>query len=123
MKFPENLNDMYKLTKNTLWGSLCSQCDHKEVCKYLDESKDKCENFKERMNYRLHRSINEMFEPIFKWMQFHYPAGGVTFYVEHNRAQMHLDYNVTVFDKSISNFSIQPVVSKSEKTEEEKLEE
>lgn len=102
MELPEDFDEVYKTMKNVLWGSLCSQCDHKDVCRYFDESKDKCDNFKERMNYKLHRSINEMFQPIFDWMKFHYPAGGVTFYVENNKAQMHLDYNVAVFDKSLS---------------------
>lgn len=120
MELPENFDEMCKTMKNALWGSLCSQCEHKEVCKYYDESKDKCENFKERMNYKLHRSIEEMFVPIFKWMQFHYPAGNVTFYVEPRRAQMHLDYNVAVYDKSLLNY--QPIQIREKPDREKKQE-
>lgn len=76
----------------------CGFCAHKNVCKHADEMPERCENFKTEPNYKIHGNIDQLFQPIFKWIQFHYPAGGVCFYVDHDTAKMKIDHGPYIFD-------------------------
>lgn len=95
----ETIKNMINLAFGT--RSMCNECVHKQVCKFADDSREKCHDYKHELNYRRYADIYQMFQPIFDWMKYHYPAGGVTFYVENNKAQMHLNYGVSAYSNEI----------------------
>ena len=64
-----------------------------------------CNFYQYRANPKRHGDISEFFYPIFEWIQFHYPSGGVTFIVDHDEAKMQLEYGVSVFSKRIQDGS------------------
>lgn len=96
----------------------CGACVHKDVCKYTKERPEKCEEFKANLNYKAHASIDQLFQPIFKWIQYHYPAGGVCFYVESDTAKMKIDHGPYVFDDKYKNCALTGFNSPAHKTEE-----
>ena len=58
-------------------------------------------------NYTVYNSVYDLFQPIFNWLQCHYPAGEVKFIVDKNSAEMIQKYGVMVLDKSL----IKPTVN------------
>lgn len=106
MNTPKNTDEIIKMLRETPWFSICAGCVHSDVCKHTEEvkkknAKDGCEHFKQRLDPERYWTINEMFEPIFQWMQHHYPAGGVSFHVDHNSAKMMQEHGVSVYSKDI----------------------
>ena len=84
---------------------MCKECKHKKVCKNREEfekSLDVCEDFENARNYEMYGNIYDMFQPIFDWLQKHYPSGDVFFIVKPTSAQMHQEYKVCAFDKKIT---------------------
>lgn len=82
----------------------CKFCDHKNVCKKINEKREEdCKNFIESPNYKNYSDINRFFEPIFEWMSYHYPSEGIVFIVNKDIAQMHLPYGASVVSKRLMN--------------------
>lgn len=96
----------------------CNSCVHKSVCKYEDKKREKCENYRAEISYTVHGNIDALFQPIFKWIQHHYPSGGVSFYVENDTAKMKIDHGPYVFDDKYKNCSLNGFNSSSPKSEE-----
>lgn len=80
---------------------LCPSCAHKDVCKKADEPARECNDFMSATGYQQYGSINHFFQPIFDWIQYHYPAGEVKFIVDYNSAKMMIEHGPFVVDKSI----------------------
>ena len=59
-------------------------------------------------NYTVYNSVYDLFQPIFNWLQCHYPAGEVKFIVDKNSAEMIQKYGVMVLDKSL----MKPIVNR-----------
>lgn len=85
----------------------CNACVHKNVCNKSKDMPEKCEDYKFELNYKVHGHIDQLFQPIFKWMQFHYPSGGVYFYVESDTAKMRIDHGPYIFDDKYKNCALQ----------------
>lgn len=102
----------------------CRSCVHEHVCKRADENRIKCDDYKQKISYMVHRNIDQLFQPIFKWIQHHYPSGGVSFLVDSKTAKMKIDYGPYVFDDSLKNCALSgfnspvPMVSKADAKEE-----
>lgn len=107
MKFTDENMEKLKDVMGVVFAPrpVCFDCAHKDVCKNADENPETCEAHKRDLDYTCYNSINEMFQPIFDWMKYHYPAGGITFHVEQGKAQMNIEHRVTVFDKMFCNLS------------------
>lgn len=80
---------------------LCLNCEHKAVCKKIDEPAKECKEFMDANTYQRYSSIDHFFQPIFDWIQYHYPAGEVKFILDHNSAKMMIEHGPFVVDKSI----------------------
>lgn len=91
-------NAFYK-SKQTF---LCANCTHKKVCKKIDDEGDKCEDFLSDSTYKSYPSIYNMFQPIFDWLNFHYPHGELKFIVDSNSAYMYQEHGPSIFSKSLS---------------------
>lgn len=82
---------------------LCRQCKHKEVCKKIDEPEARCEHFLDSATHKAYASIYSMFQPVFDWLAFHYPAGGVKFIVDQTSAKMYQEHGPAAFSKEITD--------------------
>lgn len=103
MDYHNSQKEFVNKMMDALWAapSMCDTCNHKAVCKYTEENREKCDDYKHDPDYRRHGDIQELFQPIFDWMQRHYPAGGVSFYVDSISAKMQLDYGAKAFNKRV----------------------
>ena len=95
----------------------CNACVHKNVCKRIEERPEQCENYNFEVNYKIHSHIDQLFQPIFKWIQHHYPSGGVCFYVDESTAKMKIDHGPYVFEDKYKTCSLQAFNSQMQKTE------
>lgn len=86
---------------------LCLNCEHRAVCKKIDEPAKECKEFMDATTYQRYSSINHFFQPVFDWIQYHYPAGEVKFIVDHNSAKMMIEHGPFVVDKTIASFNAQ----------------
>lgn len=85
--------------------SICPDCVKNDVCKIKDEPQNEmCPYFVNACNYKRYGNIYDMFQPIFDWLKFHYPAGEVYFWVDNNSAKMMQNYRVVAFSKEITGF-------------------
>ncbi len=104
----------------------CELCSHKNVCKKIDEKAEKCcEDYIQQASYKFYGNINDLFQPIFDWIQLHYPAGGVKFEVDRNSARMYLEYGPFVLsrnEKSLNALSCYPIGEKCEPREKKSAE-
>lgn len=94
---------------------MCKECSHKNVCKKRDEFEKTlniCEDFQNARNNEIYGNIYDMFQPIFDWLQKHYPSGEVFFIVKHRTAQMYQEYKVCAFDKQLKE-SVNEIAEKS----------
>lgn len=92
----------------------CNSCIHKEVCRKREEfeslesqsleeeKKQECKDFREDIDYKRYGNIYEIFQPIFKWLQMHYPHGEVKFLVDHSSALMLQEHGIAVYDKDLA---------------------
>lgn len=85
---------------------LCLHCQHKEVCKIIEEPDDKCAHFLNAGTYKVYGNIYTMFQPIFDWLNFHYPAGEVKFVVDRASAKMYQEHGPFVASKQLTDFSL-----------------
>ena len=86
---------------------MCKECKHKKVCKNREEferSLEVCEDFENARNYEMYGNIYDMFQPIFDWMQKHYPSGEMLFLVDSRSAKMVHEHKVMAFDKHLREF-------------------
>lgn len=95
---------------------LCSNCEHKDVCRKIDDPEEGCKDFMDATTYKQYASIYHFFQPIFDWIKFHYPAGEVKFLVDQNSARMLIEHGPFVVSKELKEF---PSLS-MEKGEEER---
>lgn len=51
-----------------------------------------------------YNNINELFEPIFKWLKENYPNGAY-FLVDKHSAKLYSNENITVFSNEIKSYS------------------
>lgn len=90
--------------------SACNYCAHRDVCKKVYEERkpnEFCQDFLGNEDYTRYSAINEMFQPIFKWMQHHYPHGDTRFIVDNSSAKMMIEYGAYAYDKKMYS-SIEP---------------
>lgn len=109
MGFSEMNQEMLKQSL-AMWANVkgqCKYCIHKDVCKNYSENGNNCDNYKKELSYKVYVDINELFQPIFKWIDYHYPAGGVVFYVENGTAKMRIDHGPFVMDDKYNNYAVQ----------------
>lgn len=100
--------EVIKSIGNFVFPSACSKCKHKEVCS-LRENYEKnhkldepfCIHFLSADTYKTYSSVNDLFLPIFDWMQYHYPHGEVKFIVDNRSAQMLIEHGVNAFSRDI----------------------
>lgn len=83
---------------------LCFNCEHKAVCRKMDDPEEGCEDFMDATTYKQYASIYHFFQPIFDWIKFHYPAGEVKFLVDHNSARMLIEHGPFVASKELKEF-------------------
>lgn len=79
----------------------CSKCLHKEVCKKIDEEVSDCKDFMNSCDHTIYGNVYDMFQPIFDWLKFHYPAGEVKFVVDNNTAKMFLEHGPLAISKEL----------------------
>lgn len=96
--------------------TLCNACAHKEICKMVDDSPVPCEHYSNAEIYKVYPSIYDLFEPIFNWIETHYPSHEVRFIVDHSSAQMYIEHKVAAYSKEIRNYAC--VIGREKKTEE-----
>lgn len=106
----DEMNEIYEKVVNAMQNSkklfLCSHCQHKEVCKNIDQPDDKCPHFLNAGTYKTYGNIYTMFQPIFDWLNFHYPAGEVKFIVDNNSAKMYQEHGPFVASKQLTDFGL-----------------
>lgn len=95
-----------KAMENSKKIFLCSHCQHAEVCKIMEEQGDKCQHFLNSGAYKTYGNIYTMFQPIFDWMNFHYPAGEVKFVVDNTSAKMYQEHGPFVVSKKLADVSL-----------------
>lgn len=97
--------------------SMCSKCAHKNVCKYIQERdhfQSTCEDYLSSNNPKIYGNIYSMFEPVFKWIQHHYPSEDVKFVVERHGAQMYLPHGVFASSEALKKFSLKNIIEGGE---------
>lgn len=82
----------------------CPNCAHKTVCKKIDKPEEDCKDFMDATTYKQYSSIYHFFQPIFDWINFHYPAGEVKFVVDHNSAKMFIEHGPFVASEELKAF-------------------
>lgn len=106
----DNTNQIYEKVADAIKNSkklfLCSHCQHKEVCKNIEELDDKCPHFLNSGTYKTYGNIYTMFQPIFDWLNFHYPAGEVKFVVDNTSARMYQEHGPFVASKQLVDLSL-----------------
>lgn len=80
---------------------MCESCAHKNVCKKIEDKKEKCDDFLNGGAYKVYGNIYDMFQPIFDWIKVHYPAGEVKFVVDYNSAKMYQEHGPFVVSKEL----------------------
>lgn len=100
-QFEKTMNAMS--AGNSKAAFLCPCCSHKAVCKEIETPSEKCEHFADATTYQRYPSIYHFFQPIFDWINFHYPTHDVKFIVDHNSARMMLEHGPCAFSKEINN--------------------
>lgn len=95
---------------------MCPQCAHENVCSKKGNTEIPCKDFLVNGNYKRYGNINDLFQPIFDWIQYHYPSGEVIFIVDKNSAKMHLEHGVNAYSKEIYGFA-NPVPQKLDSEE------
>ena len=100
----ESFEKVAKKMVNSKKIYLCPQCKHKEVCKKIEESAANCADFLNASSYKIYGNIHSMFQPIFDWLNFHYPAGEVRFVVDRNSAKMYQEHGPFVASKELTDF-------------------
>lgn len=119
----EEMNTAQKLFNgfmNSIFA-MCNDCVKSDVCN-LKGTKDMepvCKHFQNAMNYKRYGNINDMFQPIFDWLKFHYPHGEVYFFVENNRAMMLQEHGPCAFSKEITQFT-GPIIKPDETEKNDK---
>lgn len=91
--------------------SACKSCAHNNVCKKIEERKDTtelCTDFLNAGNYKTYGNIYDMFQPIFDWIEFHYPSHDVKFIVDYASAQMYIEHKVYAFKKNMVSAFLEP---------------
>lgn len=98
---------------------MCNSCAHNEVCKNLNSySGTVCKDFLNSGNHKRYGNIQDLFQPIFDWLQFHHPHGDVIFIVDNTSAQMHLKHGVFALSKELRlPFSMPEATTENEKGE------
>lgn len=106
----ENMNQIYEKVADAMKNSkkifLCSHCHHAEVCKIMEEPCERCQHFLNAGTYKTYGNIYTMFQPIFDWLNFHYPAGEVKFVVDNNSAKMYQEHGPFVASKQLTDFGL-----------------
>lgn len=106
----EDTNPIYEKIANAVQNSkhifLCSHCQHAEVCKNIEKPDDKCPHFLNAGSYKTYGNIHTMFQPIFDWLNFHYPAGEVKFVVDNTAAKMYQEHGPFVASKQLTDFGL-----------------
>lgn len=99
--------------------SMCKECVKYDVCKLKDADnfESDCKHFQNAMNYKRYGNIHDMFQPIFDWLKFHYPAGEVHFLVDGDQAMMIQEHGTSVFNKN--NYSIPEYLAQQDGTKKE----
>lgn len=88
--------------------SLCRKCKHNDVCKYLQEREGQAEPCKDFLNagdYKTYGNIYSFFQPIFDWLNCHYPSGDVRFVVDNTSAKMYLEHGPFVASEELKSAS------------------
>lgn len=83
---------------------MCSECVHKNVCKNRERFEGSlviCTDYVCGMNHERYGNIYDMFQPIFEWMQKHYPSGEMIFIVDKSHARMLHEHKVAAYDRKI----------------------
>lgn len=81
--------------------SICGGCIKSDVCKIKGTPESKCcKSFYSNMNHKQYGKIYDMFNPIFEWMNYHYPSGEIYFLVDKNSAKMLQEHGAHVFHDS-----------------------
>lgn len=79
---------------------LCDYCVHKEVCKkYGDETvvrENKCDDYIGKTDPKEYANIYNMFEPVFKWIEYNYPHEDAQFIVKKTGATMFIQHGPVV---------------------------
>lgn len=81
---------------------ICNECAKKDVCKFIDNPPLQCKNFLNSGNYKRYGNLNDLFQPIFDWLKYHYPSNEVKFFVDNNRAMMLIDHMCGAYSKEIT---------------------
>lgn len=92
----------------------CQNCSHKDVCNKIDDPENDCEHFIDGSIYKKYASINQMFQPIFDWLNFHYPHGEVHFVVDGMSAKMYQEHGAYVASKQLMNFDFKKAIQNQE---------
>lgn len=82
--------------------SYCNACIHKNVCKKAEERRkpnEFCQDFLGNNDHTRYSAIDEMFQPIFKWMSFHHPHRDTIFLVDNSSARMYLEHGAFAHEK------------------------
>ena len=101
---------------------MCRSCKHNKVCKNrerFEKSLEICKDFDNSNNPETYGNIYDMFQPIFEWMQKHYPSGEMFFIVDSRSARMYHDYKVSAYDKNMTK-DLRTEIKKAFSNDEEK---
>lgn len=79
----------------------CEKCQHKNVCGKKDSEEPDCVDYFPKHGHECYGNIYEMFDPIFEWMEYHYPSTDIQFVVEKSKATLYMEHKVTAFSKTI----------------------
>lgn len=101
--FSDVMCGINKAMENSKAIFFCPNCIHKNVCKKLDETGKECADFMSASTYKQYGSVYSLFQPVFEWIKFHYPAGEVRFIVDHNSARMMIDHGPFVLSKELAS--------------------
>lgn len=84
--------------------SLCNNCKHKDVCKYLHERDGKaelCKDFLSAGDHKTYNNIYNFFQPIFDWIARFHPMNDVKFVIDRFGAKMYLEHGVSALSKEV----------------------
>ena len=87
------------------FSCMCLRCLHKNVCAIKNRAEIPCKEFLENDDYKTYGNVYNLFQPIFDWIQYHYPSGEVIFIVDKNSAKMHLEHGVSAYCKRLREFT------------------
>lgn len=93
------MNKINDIQKNGKGVFLCPVCAHKDVCALKEKKENGCAHFSDVSSYKKYYSIHSMFQPIFDWLNFHYPSTDAIFIIEKRKAQLHIPYDICEFEK------------------------